>query len=133
MATLPESSKKNISLNHVDYPTNTYIIDPDSQQIIGMDNGLSAMRQAIEIILSTERFHWQIYDSNFGIELQDLPGEEYDYIQSELPRRIEEAFSVDSRILSVENYQFFKNNSGELLISFQVITVYGTIYKEVRI
>ena len=90
------------------------------------------MRQAVEIVLQNERFRWQIYDSNFGTELEDLIGEEYDYIVSELPRRIEEAFSMDSRILSIENFQFVEQGSGKVTVSFDVVTVYGTLSEEVE-
>lgn len=53
-----------------------------------------------------------------GTELEDLVGKEYDYIVSELPRRIEEAFSLDNRILSVENFKCLEQNSGILTVSF---------------
>lgn len=131
MATLPDGVGLDASLKHTEHPTNTFLIDWSSRQISGMDEGLGAMRQAVEIILQNERFRWQIYDSNFGVELGDLIGEEYDYIISELPRRIEEAFSMDNRILSVENFVFSKQDRGTLTVSFDVVTVYGTFSEEV--
>ena len=133
MPTLPEGVWLDVSLEYVDQPTNTFLIDWTSNQIAGMDAGLAAMRQAVEIILQNERFCWQIYNSNFGSELENLPGEEYAYIVSELPRRIEEAFSVDSRILRVENYEFLDCGGGTMTVSFDVITVYGTVSEEVTV
>lgn len=132
MATLPDGVGLDVSLRYTDQPTNTFLIDWSSKQISRMDDGLAAMRQAIEIVLQNERFRWQIYDSNFGTELEDLIGEEYDYIVSELPRRIEEAFSMDSRIMSVENFQFSEQGSGKVTVSFDVVTVYGTLSEEVE-
>lgn len=132
MATLPDGVGLDVSLKHTEQPTNTFLIDWSSGQISGMDEGLEAMRQAVEIVLQNERFRWQIYDSNFGTELEDLIGEEYDYIVSELPRRIEEAFSMDSRILSIENFQFAEQGSGKVTVSFDVVTVYGTLSEEVE-
>ena len=132
MATLPDGVGLDVSLKHTEQPTNTFLIDWSSGQISGMDEGLKAMRQAVEIVLQNERFRWQIYDSNFGTELEDLIGEEYDYIGSELPRRIEEAFSMDSRILSIENFQFVEQGSGKVTVSFDVVTVYGTLSEEVE-
>lgn len=131
MATLPEGVGLTISVDYVDKPTNTFIIDWSSRQISGMDSGLAAMRQAVEIILQNERFKWQIYTSDFGAELECLVGEEYDYIISELPRRIEEAFSVDKRILSAENFVFSEEGNGTLFCSFDVVTVFGTLREEV--
>ena len=80
MATLPDGVGLDVSLKHTEQPTDTFLIDWSSGQISGMDEGLEAMRQAVEIVLQNERFRWQIYDSNFGTELEDLIGEEYDYI-----------------------------------------------------
>ena len=130
MATLPEGVGLDVSLDYIERPTNTFIIDHSTNQVIGMDAGLLAMRQAVEIILQNERFHWQIYTSDFGSELEDLPGEEYDYIIGELPRRIADAFSTDGRILSTDNF-VFRRQGDALYCSFDVATVYGTFSEEV--
>ena len=130
MATLPEGVGLDVQLKPTEQPTNTFLIDWTSKRITGMTDGLEAMRQAVDIILQNERFRWQIYDSNFATELEDLPGEEYAYITSELPRRVEDAFSVDSRIVSVDNWVFNEENDGTLKVSFDVTTVYVTISKE---
>jgi hypothetical protein len=129
MDTLPE----NIELEDIDeedLPTNTFLAYGD--QIAGMDDNLAAMRQAVHIILTTKRFNYQIYTENFGIELDDLIGEEPDYIESVFPDRIREAFSIDDRILSEQNYVF--NTVGDTMtISFDVVTVFGTFNEEVEI
>ena len=131
MSTLPDSADINISLEYVDKSTNTFIIDWQTKQIGGMDDGLSAMRQAAEIIMQNERFAWQIYSSNFGSELRELVGEEYDYVISELPRRIEEAFSTDKRFLSVENFVFSDPQKDFIVCSFDIVTVFGRFSQEV--
>ena len=133
MATLPEGVGLDSVLTYVDQPTKTFLIDWNSHQISGFADGLEAMRQAVEIILQNERFRWQIYSSDFGSELENLVGEERDYIESELPRRIEDAFSGDSRILTVENFVFTEKIPGELSCSFDVKTVYGTLTEEGRV
>ena len=96
----------NAPLTYVDLPTDTFIIDWSTNQIA---------------------------DSNFLSVLQDLIGDELDYIRSELPRRIEDAFSVDSRILSVDNYVFNADGRGNLTVRFDVQTAYGTISEEVTV
>jgi hypothetical protein len=111
-------------------PTNTFLVYAD--QVAGMNDNLEAMRQAVEIILTTKRFNHQIYTENFGIELDDLIGEEPDYIESVLPDRIREAFSVDDRILSEQNY-VFKTVGDTMTITFDVVTVFGTFSEEVEI
>lgn len=131
MATLPEGVGLNVSMDYVDKPTNTFIIDWSSRQISGMDSSLAAMRQAVDIILLNERFEWQIYSPNFGSELEGLIGEEYDYIISEIPRRVEDAFSIDNRILSVENFIFSEPGKDFVTCRFDVVTVFGTFSREV--
>ena len=131
--TLPQNVGINASLEYTELPTTTFIIDWSSRQIAGIGTGLDAMRQAVEIILANERFRWQIYDSKFGVELEGLIGDDLDYIKAEIPRRIEEAFSADSRILSVDNYVFTETSPGVLSVSFDVQTVYGAIQEEVSI
>lgn len=131
MVTLPEGVGLDTSLTYVDRPTNTFMIDWSSRQIGGMDSGLAAMRQAVEIILNTERFRWQIYGPDFGVELEELIGEEYDYATSEIARRVEDAFSTDSRILSVENFVFTDQGQSTLKCTFDVSTIFGLVQAEV--
>ena len=133
MATLPEGVGLDVSLEYVEKPTKTFLIDWTSKQIGGMDEGIAAMRQAVEIALQNERYRWQIYSSNFGSELEALPGEEYDFIVSELPRRIRDALSVDSRILSVDHFSYRDQGDGKMICSFVVQTVFGTIGEEVAV
>ena len=115
-----------------DLPTNTFLVDGESEQIAGMNDGIEAMRQAVEIMLTTKRFNHQIYTENFGIELDDLIGEDPDYIESVLPDRVREAFSIDERILGEQNYTFTTVGSS-MLITFEVVTVFGTFSTEVEI
>jgi hypothetical protein len=115
-----------------DLPTNTFLVDNESEQVAGMDDGLEAIRQAIEIMLTTERFGYQIYTENFGVELEDLIGEDADYIKATLPARIRDAFSIDDRILGERNYKF-EVTGDKMLVTFDVDTVYGSFGTEVQI
>lgn len=133
MATLPQNVGLSTEIEYVDRPTNTYIIDWSSKQIRGMDAGLAAMRQAVETILACERYKWQIYTSNFGSELEDLPGEDFALLVAEIPRRINDAFSVDNRILETQNWTFKDNGDGSMTVSFNVVTVFGTVSEEVTV
>ncbi len=115
----------------VSEPTKTWIIDKDSGRIAGIDEGIKAMVQAVDIILNTQRYKWQIYSANFGTELEDLPGNDRAYIEAEIPRRIEDALSVDDRIESVTDYIFSEREPGGLACCFSVNTVFGTFTSEV--
>lgn len=133
MATLPEGVGLEVTAPYVSRATNTWMIDWAQNRIVGMDDGIDAICQAIDIILETQRYQWQIYTSDFGSEFTDLIGDEYDYVVSELPRRIMDAFSVDDRILSVDNFVFGSNGNNALTCSFDVQTVFGTLQKEVKV
>lgn len=129
--TLPEDVDLNL-ISFEEESTNTFIANTDVGQIAGMDGGLEAMRQAVEIILTTKRYNWQIYSENFGIELDDLVGEDPDYIKTVLPTRVRDAFSVDNRILSAQNF-VFNFEADRATVTFDVITVYGTVNAEVNV
>ena len=108
-----------------DYPTKTYYIDPATNQISGFVGGLDAMRQAVEIIFSVERYKWRIYTPNFGIELEGLVGMDQGVAASELKRRIEEALIPDNRIYGASNFIFRWPDANTLHCSVTVNTVYG--------
>ncbi|WP_313583364.1 DUF2634 domain-containing protein [Lacrimispora sp.] len=133
MATLPESAGVVIYENkEKEYPTETYLVDKSTSTVRNIGGGLEAMKQAVEIILSVERYQYQIYTANFGRELKKLIGKPPEYVTSMLKRRVQEAFSVDKRILSVDNFLFDSSDLGTMKCTFDVKTVYGTVSGEVE-
>lgn len=132
MATLPEAGYED-DIEIVGEPSKTWIIDRNTNQVKGIGDGLPAMRQLVDVLLNTERYYWQIYTDNFGVETEDLPGNDRAFIEAELPRRIEDAMSVDERIEGVENFVFTQTEPGSLLCTFDVNTVFGTVAGEVEI
>ena len=59
-------------------PSLTWYVDPHTRRIRGTADGLQAVTQAVEIMLTTERFYWQIYGPDFGMQWQDLIGQDPD-------------------------------------------------------
>lgn len=109
-----------------DQPTLTWIADPVTRRIRGRGDGWEAIRQTVEIIVSVERFKWQIYTPNFGTDYDGLLGTEPGYAASELQRRLEDAFLPDSRILGMKDFTW--SFSGvSLSASFTVRTVFGDV------
>lgn len=133
MATLPESAGFGTELVLASQPSLTWLIDKEQNQVSRMDEGLEAVRQAVEISLNVERFRWQIYSTNFGAELDDLVGEDEAYIVSELPRLVEEALSTDDRIRSVDDFSFSRTDSNSMTVTFAVHTVFGDISEVMQI
>lgn len=101
-------------------------------QVGFMDEGLEAVRQSVEIALNVERFRWQIYNTNFGNELNELIGDDSDYIQSEFPRMVNDALSVDDRVVDTSDYVFTVNGDS-MTVSFIVNTVFGQLAEEMAI
>lgn len=132
MATLPEVIGFDTDITIASQPSKTWIIDKTQNQVSGMDSGLESVRQAVEIALNVERFRWQIYNTDFGSELEGLIGEDEAYITSEFPRIVTDALSVDSRVISIDNWNFTRNGT-TMTVSFSVHTVFGDIPQEVYI
>lgn len=112
----------------VQMPTRTYKIS--NGRVNGWIDDLEAMRQAVEKILLTERFEWVIYSDNYGIEIQDLIGNDFDLIKSEIERVVSEALLADERIESVDNFDLQQTDRSSLVFSFTVLTVFGEINME---
>ena len=105
-------------------PSLTYGIDFEKGRIIGMIDGLEAVKQAVFLILRTERYRYLIYSTDYGSELEGLIGRDSLFVQSELKRRIREALMQDDRIEDVTNFNIqFDGDSA--LVRFTVLSVFG--------
>ena len=127
--TLPDIIGFDTDIQITSRPSRTWIIDRDTMQVGYMDEGLESVRQAVEIALNVERFRWQIYNTNSGNELNELIGDDADYIQSEFPRMVDDALSVDDRVIDTADYVFSVNGDA-MSVSFTVNTVFGALAEE---
>ena len=124
--TLPDIIGFDTDIQLTSRPSRTWIIDRQTMQVGYMDEGLEAVRQAIEIALNVDRFRWQIYNTNFGNELNDLIGDDADYIKSEFQRMVDDALSVDDRVIDTSDYTFSVDGDS-ITITFTVNTVFGQL------
>lgn len=107
----------------------TYRMDFDKLNIRGFTDEQAAVAQAIYKIINTERYQYIIYSWDYGIELKDLYGEPISFVLPEIKRRIEEALTHDSRIESVDSFDF--NVTGKTVrTTFTARTIYGDIIAE---
>ena len=133
MATLPQSSVTlQPDIEFTQQPTLTWYVDPSTRRIRGTADGHPAITQAVEIILNVERFYWQIYSPNFGMQWRGLIGKDPGYVAAEMQRRILDAFSVDARILGIANFKYSVSGS-TLTASMTVRTVYGDTDQTVEV
>lgn len=93
---------------------------------------LEALRQSIRRMLMTERFAMTIYDHRYGIEFQELVGQDMSLIQVDIQRRIQEALLEDDRIKQVTNFSTSVSNKSILEVTFEVVTIFGTTQMEVE-
>lgn len=133
MATLPTGGTAiSQGVTFEEQPSLTWYVDPVSRQIKGTTDGLKAVAQAVEIILNVERFYWQIYTPNFGMQWRGLIGEDPGYVAAELQRRILDAFSVDKRITGIQDFKYSVEGD-TMTVSMTVTTVYGNTAQTVEV
>ena len=71
---------------------------------LGTVDDVDAIKQAILKIINTERYEYEIYSWDYGVELQDLVGKSMTYVLSEIEQRIEDAVTADDRIDKIEDF-----------------------------
>lgn len=103
-------------------PSLTYRLDLDNKRIIGRVDDVEAVKQAILLILQTERYKSEMYSWDYGFEMEDLRGAPIPYVMSEVKQRLIDALTADDRIESLEDFKITKMGKNTLHIIFTVIT-----------
>lgn len=133
MAVLPQSpTDLSSGVEIVQQPSLTWYINKETNRIQGNTDGLEAVRQAVDVILNVERFRWQIYSPNSGMQWAGLIGQDPGYVASELQRRITDALSVDDRVRGISDFSYTVDGNS-LSASFTVNTVYGSTQTTVEV
>lgn len=90
--------------------------------------GKERIKNWIQKVLYTQRDKYIIYKgTGFGIDTKSIISKTFtrDYMQSEMKREITETLLQDDSIISIDNFTMERDGS-KLIISFTVITEYGT-------
>jgi hypothetical protein len=126
---LPESANYELISDYDDLEQTsiTYKLDKENKRIVAVyEDYKEIIRQAVYLILMTERYDYAMYSWNYGIELNDLFGRERQYVIPMLMSRIKEALLQDDRILNVTDFNFsIKHNVYN--VSFTVVTKYYNV------
>lgn len=105
-------------------PSKTYRLAGD--RVEGKTDGKAAMQQAIDRMLSTERWRHLIYSGDYGMKLEALFGKSRPYVAADMKRRITEALLEDDRITAVEDFQI--SFSGDTaMVSCTAVTMFGAV------
>lgn len=129
---LPLNDKDILQINESAEPSNTFFIDFEKGRISGFVDEREAVKQAIMLILNTERYKFLIYSWNYGVELEELIGTHPDIVEDEAERLISEALLQDDRITAVYDFEFSRNRD-TLLVNFKVDSIYGDIDIETEV
>lgn len=129
---LPLNDKDILQINESMEPSNTFFIDFEKGRISGFIDEKEAVKQAIMLILNTERYKFLIYSWNYGAELEALIGTHPDIVEDEAERLISEALLQDDRITAVYDFEFSRNRD-TLLVNFKVDSIYGDIDIETEV
>lgn len=106
-------------------PSLTWQMDLKSGRIKGQIDGLSAIYQAVEKILLTERYAYRIYSWNYGCELLFYIGKDTDFVLADAERAITDALTQDDRIEGIANFKAELVDKESVLVTFEVISTAG--------
>lgn len=129
---LPLNDKDILQINESTETSNTFFIDFEKGRISGFIDEKEAVKQAIMLILNTERYKFLIYSWNYGAELEALIGTHPDIVEDEAERLISEALLQDDRITAVYDFEFSRNRD-TLIVNFKVDSIYGDIDIETEV
>ena len=133
MRLTPKTAEKaGMEFEYEIYPSKTYALDADQGRISGYADGLGAVRQAVAKALQTERFQYPVYSANYGAELADKLGMQVSLALPEIKRCIAEALTWDSRIESVDGFEFDMQGH-EVHVRFTVHSIYGDYTDETEV
>ena len=124
---IPERNANLTILEEQIQPSRTYHLDLVRKRVTSMIDGPDAIIQAVRKILYTERYAYVIYSSQYGVELDRLIGQEYDFIVSDIKRTLIEALLMDNRIISLENFEMEKTGLDTMEVNFLVNSIEGEI------
>lgn len=114
-------------------PSLTFCMEDDKQRVRGTCDNIDAIKQAIYLILSVERYTCPLVSWDYGVELADLIGQPITYCVPQIEKRIREALEQDDRITRVYDFEFDTSQKGTVTAKFKVDTTIGTIEIEKRV
>lgn len=107
--------------------------DNFTDTISGYVDNKEAMKQAIYHILMTERYAYLIYTDNYGVELEQYIGADFNYIKTTIESTLKDALLYDLRIKDVHVTNVTQVNTDAVLVKFTANTIYGDLQLEVNI
>ena len=107
----------------------TYRMDFQNKRIIGMVDGMEAAGQNMFKALQTRRYAYEIYDDQYGSDVMNKIGNadlSPDYLESDIPEMISDAFQNMEEILEIADLQFEILDADSIYASFTAATIFGS-------
>ena len=106
-----------------------------TKTVAGKIDKLESIKQAVYHILSTERYSNQIYDDNYGVELEQYIGKDIGFITASIENTLREAICQDDRItdIQVDNVEKSSTQNNACLVEFTVFTIYGNYSESLNV
>lgn len=108
-------------------PSLTWKLDEARGVIEQKIDSLDALKQALWLILQTERMEFEIYSADYGAELTELFGQPVPLVYVNLEETIKEALLTDDRVEAVTNFSFTRPEKNTILAVFTVRTAEGVL------
>lgn len=125
--TIPSLGSSLLRVTRTTQPSRTYRIDDVSHRVVGIIDGITAVRQAMLKILNTERYSRVIYSGEYGVELERFIGKDYSFVSADLQRVLLEAVMSDDRISGVTDFAITPLSKDSVLVSVRIQTVEGIV------
>lgn len=122
----PENDGLTLDFEEEIGPSKNYFLNTNQNRCVGSVDETEAMKQAIFLMLSVERYEHLIYSWNFGREFKDLYGKPGPYVASEVPRRIRECLLQDDRINDVDSFEVTAKKN-KVHVKYIAHTIFGAI------
>jgi len=130
--TITPTHSETIPISRDRLPERTFYLDEESHTIHGQTDGHQAARQAIRLILHTERYRYEIFSHQYGTELENLIGSGDSFLFPEIKRRVTEALLVDDRVTGTSDFQFTRERN-RVRVRFIAHTIFGDMEQELQI
>ena len=116
-----------------------YVRQPDLTYEISDDmaekkiDKINSVRQAIKHILSTERYSNPIYSENYGVELEQFLGNDFEVVVARIEFVLNDALLQDNRIKNVIVDDIIEHDMDGCEVKIIVNTIYGDIIDSLNV
>ena len=110
-----------------------HIMGDDAGRVIGDEDKLTVLRQAIWAMVCTERYSNPIYSKDYGTELQQYIGKDAYFLEASIEDTLRDALTHDDRIKNVSVEDVTQTDINSVLVRYSVESIYGAFKEELKV